>query len=881
MTIAIVVPVYKHSVLLFDAIASVRNGRDLTCDVVVVDDGCPDPATMLGGLGLRTLDPRIHYLRGENRGLSGARNRGIEFVLATLPDAEAVFFLDADNMLSPWSQRQMTRVLAAHPDADWFYPDIRMFGLEWEGDYSGPYTVLTQAIQNICEAGSLVRRRVFEAGLRFSEDMRLGFEDWDFWLTAVEAGFRGRHFPGSGFRYRKRPESMLADSNRDAAVVLGNLDKRHPWSRDLRTMVALEHAECPRYAIYLRDLHLVRLTSSAEGHTEEMSWPEYATRFWRGTRAPNVFHSGAILIVTTSSDVRLLVDARLWHWALSDLDSRLRDSAVASLTIRAAAEGQFGIDEPSTGVDPDAAFAALSTSLMRDIARDLSDGWIASIGTSQPAPRSSRRDILLAASAIRSQPHHGALQSLVEVCRELRRSEHAASRHLPDSGMEVGSPDRSRLHQELRQRFDGGLIPPALLYQRPEIAFVLPVVEFGGVEKVAVAMAGALKLLGYGVSLVVLARTVHLATAIWSTFDRILFLDNPGFHNWSGPSYLGTSLSRWSTAGDHANEVNQLSVFDVVIGAHAGDMLGLMGELRRRGVVTASHVHLLDRSALGRHIGHPVLAAAFEHALDLVIGCSRRICAEMHAFGVPHAKITLVPNAPTLDVAPARVRSLLDARRARGHERLNVLFLGRIDQQKGVDRLMALHGRFAGDARVRFRVIGKSVIGDRPPPAALAASVEDPVYESRDLLAAYAWADVLVLPSLHEGLPLTLLECMSLGVVPIVARAGAVEEAVRDGVDGWIVEQEDCVRAMIARIKRLADDRSCLPAMSDAAVEAMRSRDWNQSVKELDKTLLRLIGDRGRARGNLLAALLPGSIRARAVVAERDEVPCLFETLAS
>jgi glycosyltransferase involved in cell wall biosynthesis len=891
MTIAIVVPVYKHSVLLFDAIASIWNGpqpangqqpgirRQPACDIVVVDDGCPDPATLLGGLGLSVLDPRIHYLRGGNRGLSGARNRGIEFVLAELPDAEAVFFLDADNMLSPWSPRQMARVLADHPEADWFYPDIRMFGLEWEGDYAGDYTVLAQSLENICEAGSLVRRRVFEAGLRFAEHMRLGLEDWDFWLSAVEAGFRGRHFSGSGFRYRKRPESMLADSNRDFAVIRFELEKRHPWLRDPRTMLALEHAECPRYAIYLWDLHVVRLTSSAEGHTLEMSWPDYVTRFWHAARAPGAFHSGAILIVTTSLNVRLLADARLWHWTLSDLEMRLRDSNVASIAIRATAESRFGIDGPSAGPEPDAAFAAVSSQLLREIVLDVTDEWIASIDTPQPSPRVSRRDVFLPPWALPSQPHRGALRSLVGVCREFRRSEHAALRYLPGAGMNSGTPDRSRLHQELRLRFGGGLLPPALNSERPEIAFVLPLVEFGGVEKVTVAMAAALKLLGYGVSLVVLARNVRLAGAVWRAFDRIVFMDNGEFHNWSGPSYLGTNLSRWSTAGDHANEINQLSVFDVVIAAHAGDVLGLMGELRRRGVVTASHVHLFDRSPRGRNVGHPVLAVAFEHALDLIIGCSRRICAELHASGVPRAKIALVQNASTLEVAPARARGLRDARRSRGAEHLNVLFLGRIDQQKGIDRLIALHGRFSADPRIRFRVIGKSVVDDGPPLGPFAASIEDPVYEPHDLLAAYAWADVLVLPSLFEGLPLTLLEGMSLGVVPLVAQVGAVAEAVRDGIDGWIVSQEHCVAEMMARIEQFLDDRSGLYAMSDAAFEAMRSRTWNESVQELDATLKRLVADRRRARGNALPALLPAP--ARTVAVEPAAEPAILGRLAS
>jgi glycosyltransferase involved in cell wall biosynthesis len=882
MSIAIVVPVYKHSILLFDAIASLwlenqsvdgsastnrnqfHDRRPLLCDIVVVDDGCPDPATMFGGLGLHCLDPRIHYLRGANRGLSGARNRGVEFVLAELPGAEAVFFLDADNMLSPWSIPQMVRVLAEQPEADWFYPDIRMFGLEWEGDYSGAYTALAQSLENICEAGSLVRRRVFDAGLRFSEAMRLGLEDWDFWLSAVETGFRGRHFPQSGFRYRKRPESMLADSNRDVAAIRHDLENRHPWVCDLRTLLALEHVECPRYAIYLCDLHAVRLTSSAEGHTEELSWPDYVTRFWCAARVPNAFHSGAMLIIASSTDVRLLAEAKLWHWALSDLESRLRDSNVASIAIRMADAGQIGIDRPSTDPDPGASFAAVSTYLLREIVLDSTDAWIATIDTAQPAPRVSRRDVFLPPWALSSQPRGGALQTLVGLCRDLRRSEYAASRFLPGSGMERGTPDRSRLHQTLRQRFGGGLIPPALRHDRPEIAFVVPLVEFGGVEKVAIAMAAALKPLGYGVSLVVLgARDLQLAVAVRRTFDRILFMDNAEFHDWSGPNYGGTHLSRWSTLGNHANELNQLLVFDVVIAAHAGDVLGLMGELRRRGVVTASHVHLFDRSPLGRHVGHPVLAVAFEHALDLVIGCSRQIHSEMLALGVPRAKLALVPNASTLQVAPERLQALHQARRARDSAVLNVLFLGRIDQQKGIERLIALHHRFQGDTRVRFRLIGKSVVDDRPLPPTIVAVLEPPVYQASDLLAAYSWADVLVLPSLHEGLPLTLLEAMALGVVPIVARAGAIEEAVRDGVDGWIVSQERCVHEITRRIEQLAGDRTRLRAMSDAAIEAMRGRNWNESVKELDAALRRMLEGRGRTRHRLLPALSSGHAPAR------------------
>ena len=38
--------------------------------------------------------------------------------------------------------------------------------------------------------------------------MRDGCEDWDFWITLVERGFRGEIIPEVLFRYRRRPDSM-------------------------------------------------------------------------------------------------------------------------------------------------------------------------------------------------------------------------------------------------------------------------------------------------------------------------------------------------------------------------------------------------------------------------------------------------------------------------------------------------------------------------------------------------------------------------------------------------------------------------------------------------------------------------------------------------
>lgn len=57
--------------------------------------------------------------------------------LKTWPTVEALYMLDADNRLRPDALGNALQALRDDPAADWIYPDIDMFGLQWAGDYGG------------------------------------------------------------------------------------------------------------------------------------------------------------------------------------------------------------------------------------------------------------------------------------------------------------------------------------------------------------------------------------------------------------------------------------------------------------------------------------------------------------------------------------------------------------------------------------------------------------------------------------------------------------------------------------------------------------------------------------------------------------------------
>lgn len=60
-----------------------------------------------------------------------------------------------------------------------------------------------------------------------------------------------------------------------------------------------------------------------------------------------------------------------------------------------------------------------------------------------------------------------------------------------------------------------------------------------------------------------------------------------------------------------------------------------------------------------------------------------------------------------------------------------------------------------------------------------------------DILSVMNSLDVFVLTSRHEGLPMSLLEAMALGTVPVCTRVGGMQEVIIDGESGFLVELDD------------------------------------------------------------------------------------------
>lgn len=75
----------------------------------------------------------------------------------------------------------------------------------------------------------------------------------------------------------------------------------------------------------------------------------------------------------------------------------------------------------------------------------------------------------------------------------------------------------------------------------------------------------------------------------------------------------------------------------------------------------------------------------------------------------------------------------------------------------------------------------------------------------RNVYDYIAHCDTLLIPSLHEGLPYTLLEAMALGTPIIASRVGGLAEVLQDGVSGLLIQKGNAT-ALARAIVRLYGD---------------------------------------------------------------------------
>jgi glycosyltransferase involved in cell wall biosynthesis len=193
---------------------------------------------------------------------------------------------------------------------------------------------------------------------------------------------------------------------------------------------------------------------------------------------------------------------------------------------------------------------------------------------------------------------------------------------------------------------------------------------------------------------------------------------------------------------------------------------------------------LLERIAA--HACHRIVTVSEYHrrwALNLGIGNARKVVA--------------IPNG----ISPERVKADRDRESFRKELRIDpgtamLLSTGRLADQKGLEYLLEAAQLMPGHSKVRFKIVfaGTGLLESNLKKLAAALGVREQVsflgfrQDIGDLLLA---SDIVVLPTLHEGLSIALLEAMAAGKPIVTTTIGSNVEATHNGRAALLVPAKD------------------------------------------------------------------------------------------
>jgi glycosyltransferase involved in cell wall biosynthesis len=847
--VAVVIPIFKQPSLVMEAIESVlRQGTNFDYRIVLVNDGCPyDETERVCRRYAQAYPERIRYVHRRNGGLSAARNTGVDYALGAWPTVAAIQMLDSDDRLGPLSLQTAYDTLQNHPEAQWSYPPCQRFGMTEDFvSVEGPWVVVELLGINYVMCASMVRRSVFESGLRYDEQMKIGYEDWEFWIHCVSKGLRGIHAPTVDFRYRQRAESMLSGCAWHHDSICGYIRAKHPSLYEPRRVIELEHEEIPRYAIYFTDTGRLSLTSDPTMEGRRISREELLPRLKRWQVRPKAERFPSLLVVTSEAFLRATNNGHCTPWLFWHLQNRLVDTDAKFVTVRLAQRLSRGFclrtvdDALSLNLSgTNASLIMLRTTLLHSCLTDPNVAWLRDALNGEPGSAVDCTEVQLATTANPDEALPDAAQELIRLVEALG-PDYRATPSIDVSGGKTVYRQTGEASEVTRLLLGSGpLLPKVMDRERIHIGYVIPICAFGGVERVSCNLARESRQRGWAPHLFLIGSDrVQLLEEFKNAFETISIVDDPA-----------------ALAVDRLTGL--LSTMDVVVNNNCSHVNVAYGALRRAGVRTFAQLHSVSVSSGRMPTGQPYETIKYEHTLNGVLVISEKLLRWCRSWGIPEEKLILARNAPSFAVDEDVVTTtMIDRRQRQSGSPLRALFLGRFDHEKGLRRLLALFRRTRREGPDTFwKIVGDRVTGagglEEEDFAFIQGSVRSSAWTVTDLCRLYSWADILVMPSHFEGVPLSILEAQSLGCVVLATDVGAIDEIIVPGETGFLfpnnLDTEELSRQMRDCMKMLYCDRGRLMTVANAAVEGRRRESWTGFFEPFAKKVEALC--QGRRKG--------------------------------
>ena len=206
------------------------------------------------------------------------------------------------------------------------------------------------------------------------------------------------------------------------------------------------------------------------------------------------------------------------------------------------------------------------------------------------------------------------------------------------------------------------------------------------------------------------------------------------------------------------------------------------------------------------------------------------------SYGCDKDKIKIIPNGMS-DIFYKKIKNNDFRRKIKISDKDKmVLFFGRLNITKGIDKLIEVAKEISKERKDIYFVF-------RGPDEGMKNLVEKASKENKNIILiketrdkeevakTYQAADVYVLPSYREGLPLTLFEAMASGLPVIASPVNGIPCEMKEPENGFLVKYGD-LNILKKRILQILDDKKLAEKISENNKEKAKNYDWDLIYKK-------------------------------------------------
>jgi len=264
--------------------------------------------------------------------------------------------------------------------------------------------------------------------------------------------------------------------------------------------------------------------------------------------------------------------------------------------------------------------------------------------------------------------------------------------------------------------------------------------------------------------------------------------------------------AHWTFSGLIGTFLKKIQRKSVVLTVHGSDI----NNIPQKGLLKKLSIHTL------KNVGQ-------------IIAVSSALKNKIADFGISTNKISVIPNAVNINDFLAGFKDTNE---------FKILFVGRLVPVKGLEYLIEAMERVTKE----IPQATLTIVGDGPLRKELEKVVEELSMQDKIRFAGMQphskipkymqEADLFVLPSLSEGLPLVLLEAMAASTPVVTTNVGGIPDAVIDGETGILIPSKN-TDALSKAIVSLLGDRIKQKVMGEKARKNIEERFvWSIVVDE-------------------------------------------------